>query len=91
MARTVEERNAYQRAYQRKYYLAHKEKARAYAQKYKDRHKSTQTKRWLSFPKWRNVPKQTLSAGDLQKLAPDKFGQVIGKILNGDLGLAATK
>ena len=77
------------KSYARKYYTAHKEKARLYQRGYYDGRKSTgvpgRPKR-ITIPAWQGVPKTVLTASEImQSPCAEKLFK---KILRGELGLA---
>lgn len=86
--KTSEQKKEYQRAYQKRYYYAHKEKALAYQAVYRKRF-ITDDKRRLQrdCPVPQNIEKRCFSIGDLTKAPTAKFQRQIEMVLSGQMGL----
>ena len=78
------------RDYQRRYYLAHIEKAREYQRLYARRKKKSTTRRRDKFAVIYERPavKRSYSPGDLQHLSVEALARVGNGILSGELTLA---
>ncbi len=86
--RTVEEKRKYQRAYARRYYALHKEKALAYqADRRRRENSGDKRKAHNNFPPPQGIVKRCFSVGDLTQAPVDKFRRQIEKILSGQMGL----
>jgi hypothetical protein len=69
------------REYQRRYYLAHKEKAKEYQRKYNLKHKKKPKKQAFAS---RELKRQTFNASDLMHSPMGKTAKMVQKIIKGE-------
>jgi len=72
------------RAYQRAYYLAHKEKAKNYQKRYNELHKVKKGKRYTKSKFVRETIKSSYTASDLLKMPASKMVHAVSTIVNED-------